>query len=79
MIKEALNGPDASHWKAAIISEYRSLAQKKTWMLQKHADVPKGQKILCGKLVFKTKRGKNGEILKHKVHWVVHGFEQQYR
>jgi hypothetical protein len=29
-IKEALNRLDASYWKAAIISEYRSLARKKT-------------------------------------------------
>ena len=47
-------------------------------MLQKHANVPKDQKILRGKLVFKTKRGKDSEILKHKVRWVVRGFEQQY-
>ena len=78
MIEEALSRPDAANWRAAIISEYCSLTHKKTWTLQKRANVPKDQKILRGKLVFKTKRGKDSEILKHKVRWVVRGFEQQY-
>jgi hypothetical protein len=33
---------------------------------------------LRGKLVFRTKRDKDRNILKYKVRWVVRGFEQQY-
>ena len=36
----------------------------------------KGSRILTGKLVFKTKRDKDGDISKYKVRWVVRGFEQ---
>ncbi len=77
-LQEALDSPDAAKWRFAISSEYKSLARKKTWNLLSRGDVPKGQKVLRGKLVFKTKKDKNGQILKCKVRWVVRGFEQRY-
>ena len=45
-------------------------------MRRKH--VLAGHKILRGRLVLKTKRDRNGNILKYKARWVVKGFEQQY-
>ena len=35
-------------------------------------------KVLGRKLVFKTKRDKDSNILKYKARWVVQGFRQQY-
>jgi hypothetical protein len=77
-LEEAKASPNWKHWKVAIGREYKSLLRKKTWSLQKRSQVPRDQKVLRGKLVFKTKRDKNGKILKYKVRWVVRGFEQQY-
>ena len=39
----------------------------------------KGSRILISKLVFKTKRDKDGDIFKYKVRWVVRGFKQVYK
>jgi hypothetical protein len=76
-LKEALTGPDAAKWRMALKREYFAIQRKKTWTLVKRSEV-KGQRVLRGKLVFKKKRDKNGNILKYKVRWVVRGFEQQY-
>jgi len=39
--------------------------------------VPNNQKVLRGRLVFKTKRNKEGKIERYKVRWVVKGYAQQ--
>jgi hypothetical protein len=77
-LKEALDGPDAAKWRMALKREYFAIQRKKTWTLVKRSAVKGGQRVLRGKLVFKKKRDKNGNILKYKVRWVVRGFEQQY-
>ena len=77
-LEEALARPDAAHWRAAIRKEYDGILRKKTWTIGSRCYVPKGSKVLDGKLVFKTKRDKNGDIIKRKVRWVVRGFEQRY-
>jgi hypothetical protein len=75
-LEEALSGKDAAKWRLALKLEYYAIQRKKTWTLRKRAEVD--GKILRGKLVFKKKRDKDGNILKYKVRWVVRGFEQQY-
>jgi hypothetical protein len=40
--------------------------------------MPKQHKILRGKLVLRTKRDRDGKILKYKARWVVKGFKQRY-
>ncbi|KAI1006218.1 hypothetical protein K3495_g2000 [Podosphaera aphanis] len=77
-LAEAMSSKDSGSWKLAIDREYRSLAMKKTWSLIRRSELPRGTKVLTGKLVLKAKRGKEGEILKHKARWVVRGFEQEY-
>ena len=62
-----MSRPDAKKWEAALIKEYKQIARKNTWKTVKRTDVPKGQKVLSGKLVFRTKRDKEGNILKYKV------------
>jgi hypothetical protein len=71
--------PDWLEWKKATEKEYRSLVHKGTWKLLRRSELPKGSKVLPGKLVLKTKRDKDGKILKRKARWVVKGFRQQYR
>ena len=77
-IDEALNGPDENEWRQAFRKEYNSLWKNKTWEILDRCEVPYGKKILSGKIVMKTKRDKEGVILKRKVRWVVKGFEQIY-
>jgi hypothetical protein len=42
------------------------------------SQVPKGKKVLGGRLVLRTKRDRDGKILRHKARWVVKGYEQRY-
>jgi hypothetical protein len=39
--------------------------------------VSNNQKVLRSRLVFETKRNKEGKINKYKVQWVVKGYAQQ--
>ena len=66
-LEEAKASPDWPKWKAAISSEYRALRRKKTWTLMKRNQVPKGQKVLHGRLVFKKKSNKEGTLERFKV------------
>ena len=77
-LAEAMNRQDSREQKIAIDAEYRSLVDKQTWSLVERSELPKGAKVLTGKLVLKTKRDKDGKILKYKARWVVRGFEQRY-
>lgn len=77
-LKDALNRPrtEAEEWRQAVVKEYRSLRNKSTWKTVKRSSLPKGTKVLGTKLVFKTKRNKNGDIVRRKARLVVRGFEQ---
>ena len=75
--QEAMDHPDVDKWRTAIHKEYGQIHEKQTWDLCKRSDIPSNLRPLSGKLVFKTKRDKNGQVLKHKVRWVVRGFEQR--
>ena len=66
-LEEAKASPDWPKWRAAISSEYRALRRKKTWTLMKRNQVPKGQKVLHGRLVFKKKSNKAGTVERFKV------------
>ena len=75
-LEEVLSGKDIAKWRLALKLEYHAIQCKKIQTLHKYIEVD--SKILRGKLVFKKKRDKDGNILKYKVRWVVRGFEQQY-
>jgi hypothetical protein len=66
-LEEAKARSDWPLWKTAIAVEYRALRRKKTWTLLKRYEVPNNQKVLRGRLVFKTKRNKEGKIERYKV------------
>ena len=70
---EAVNGPEASHWKKAIESEYNSLIQCNTWKLVR---LPTGRKAIGCKWVFKKKYNSKGLIERYKARLVALGYAQ---
>lgn len=74
-LKEAMMSPDWVHWLKAMKVEMDSLVENETWDL---VDRPANRAVLTGRWVFKLKRDRNGQILKYKARWVVHGYKQQY-
>ena len=64
-LEEAMKRPEADQWCSAVQKEYTQLFDKQTWNLQKRSTLPSGYRPLTGKLVFKTKRDQNGNILKY--------------
>ena len=71
--KEAMQGEDAHHWRAAEQVEYDTLTQNKTWSLQ---PLPTGRKPVTGKWTYKIKRNKDGSVEKYKARYVARGFTQ---
>lgn len=71
---EAMSCEKASEWKEAMNSEYKSLIENETWVLN---DAPKDRKIVKCKWVFTTKRDVNGKILKYKARLVAKGYSQE--
>ena len=67
---EALGHPD---WDATMNEEYPSLLENDTWDL---VPLPKGQKLVRCKWVYRPKFGPDGKVDKHKAHLVTKGFSQ---
>lgn len=74
----AMSGPYAAEWSKGAHEEYDSLIANDTWELVKVENVKPGHIVLCGKWMFKLKRGVEGNITRFKARWVVKGFLQQY-
>nr|GEW99969.1 ribonuclease H-like domain, reverse transcriptase, RNA-dependent DNA polymerase [Tanacetum cinerariifolium] len=70
--KEASND---QKWIEAMIAELDSINKNNTWEL---TTLPKGQKAIGLKWVFKTKKDANGDIIKHKARLVAKGYIQQH-
>jgi len=74
--KEARASADWPLWMEAMKAEVDSLIENETWEL---VTPPNDRsKSLTGRWVFKIKYGLDGNILKYKARWVVHGYKQQY-
>jgi hypothetical protein len=69
--KEALK---TEEWRAAMMKELGSIMEKKTWSF---VDLPRGQKAIGLKWVFKLKHDEHGDVVKHKARLVVKGYVQR--
>ncbi len=73
---EAVRRLDSASWHSAMQTEYDSLMKNHTW--GKPIQLPPGANLIgCG-WVYKTKRGKDGSIIKHKARLVARGNRQRY-
>lgn len=73
--KEALQSKDSEKWRNAMSDEYKSFVDNNCWTL---CELPKGQKPVKCKWVFKRKRGLDGEVLRYKARLVAKGYTQKY-
>ena len=73
-LKEAKSRADAKQWEIAARAEMDSLAKNKTWDL---VPLPKGQKSVGCKWVFKLKLKADGSVDRHKARLVAKGYSQQ--
>lgn len=75
-VQEAKSLPDAEKWAECWESELNSLLENDVGVLVPQAEVPKGQKVLKSRAVFKIKY-KNGTIDKYKARFVACGYDQR--
>ncbi|CAL1405650.1 unnamed protein product [Linum trigynum] len=61
-------------WKRAMDEEIGAIEKNKTWEL---VSLPKNQKPIGVKWVFKTKKNAKGEVVRHKERLVVKGYSQR--
>jgi hypothetical protein len=61
-------------WKQVVVEELESTEENRTWSL---VDLPKGQRLIGVKWVFKLKQDENGEVVKHKARLVAKGYVQR--
>src|SRR5882762_4938951 len=72
-IDEALRGPNAKEWQAALDYEINQLEKLGTWVIE---DLPPGQTAIPNSIVLKEKKGPDGEIETYRV-WIVAGGHKQ--
>ena len=72
--KDAVNGPDQTHWRKAICAELDSMKLRGVFRATK---LPPGQHTIGTKWVFKIKRKADGSIEKYKARLVAKGFKQK--
>ena len=65
----------SANWKKAMEMEMKSIHENKTWVL---ATLPKGQKAIGLKWVFKVKKDSEGKIVKYKARLVAKGYAQRH-
>ena len=75
---EALSGPQAPLWQAAIDRELKSIESFNTWEPVDRDKVPPDSTLMRLKWVFDLKRDQLGNIIKHKARLVCQGFRQRY-
>ncbi|WVZ61751.1 LOW QUALITY PROTEIN: hypothetical protein U9M48_011574 [Paspalum notatum var. saurae] len=64
----------SKEWRMAMLEEMASIEENKTWTL---VDLPKGQRAIGLKWVFKLKKDEHGEVIKHKAQLVAMGYVQR--
>ena len=76
--EEAVSGPDAEQWKAAIAEELSSLKQCAVWKVVLLSTVSRSCKAIPTKWVFKLKSDGAGKIARFKARLVVCGYRQKF-
>jgi hypothetical protein len=71
---EAINSPDADHWKKAMDTEIEQLNKMGTW---EEVELPEGRKAIGCKWVYHLKRDEHGKIARYKARLVAQGFSQK--
>lgn len=72
-IEEALSGGESTEWKAAVISELKSLQKHGTWrIVSRSEDI----KAIPTKFVFNRKLNEDGSVSRYKARLVVKGYFQ---
>jgi transposase InsO family protein len=71
--QEAVSGPDAEKWKAAINEEITSLEELETWEV---VPIPKDRKVISCKWVWRIKTDAQGQPARYKARLVARGFTQ---
>jgi hypothetical protein len=74
-VEEALQSPQAAHWRQAMDEEMESLAANETWTLEQ---LPSGVQAVPVKWVFKVKYAADGSIDRFKARLVAKGFAQKH-
>jgi hypothetical protein len=72
-LDEALRGPNAKEWQAAMDYEINQLEKFNTWVVE---DLPPGQTAIPCSEVLRVKRGPNGEVQSYRVRIVAGGHKQ---
>ena len=73
--KAAMESPQRALWRDATDNEMTSLEKARTYTLVR---LPAGRTAIGCKWVFKTKRGADGQVIKHKARLVAKGYLQRY-
>lgn len=73
-VKEALESDNVENWKNAMLKEYSSLVENRTWSL---VVPPKHRNVIGCKWVFTTKRDADGAVEKYKARLVAQGCFQK--
>ena len=74
-LKEALKGPQASHWQAAADKEMQAIKDFGV-IGPSPMDLPPGRTTVDSKMVLKIKRHQDGSIERYKCRLVARGFSQ---
>ena len=72
--EEAIHRFDSAHWREAIKNEFESLKFNNTWKI---AELPKNEKAIPSKWIFKIKKNSKGEIGRYKARLVAKGCAQR--
>ena len=74
----ALKSPEATYWKAAIVTELNGLMENNTWDTIPRCQMPDGTNLMNCHFLFAVKRAKDGSIDKFKARLVADGNTQRH-
>ena len=75
--REAMAGPNAEQWWAAMQAEMNSCQEQKVMKFMRRDELPRHANVLPCKVVFKIKPNEDGSIEKFKVRFTPKGFRQK--